>query len=158
LGRPAQQRGSAALSQGLPALRSYVTDTHCLVWYLGAPTRLGPLARHASAEAAAGRARIIVPVIVLAEIIFAVEHGRIRADVPQIIRRIRSLAYFRIIPLRLVTTLRLQTLTEIPEMHDRILVAEALVQKASLLTRDAAIAKSTPTYLRTGRISLSRSG
>lgn len=32
-------------------------------------------------EATAGRARIIVPVIVLAEIVFIVERGRVRADV-----------------------------------------------------------------------------
>ncbi len=65
-----------------------------------------------------------------------------RADVPQLIHRIRSAAYFRVVPLRLVTILRLQTLTEIPEMHDRILVAETLARKASLITRDQAITNS----------------
>lgn len=50
-------------------MTGYVADTHSLVWYLGSPDRLGPLARRAFAEANAGRARIYVPVIVLAEII-----------------------------------------------------------------------------------------
>lgn len=90
----------------------------------------------------AGRAQVILPVIVLAESIFAVERGRVRADVRQIIRRIRSLDYLRIVPLRLVTTLRLQGRTEIPERHHRILVAETLVRKGSRLTRDEAITNS----------------
>ncbi|MBI3013459.1 MAG: PIN domain-containing protein, partial [Candidatus Tectomicrobia bacterium] len=123
-------------------LTTYIADTHSLVWYLGSPPRLGPFARHAFAEAVASRARIIIPVIVLAEIIFAVERGKIRADVPQLIHSIRSASYFRVVPLRLVTILRLQTLTEIPEMHDRILVAETLARKASLITRDQAITNS----------------
>jgi PIN domain nuclease of toxin-antitoxin system len=90
----------------------------------------------------AGQATIILPVIVLAEIIFAVERGRVRADVRKIIRRIRSLRYFRVVPLRLTTILRLQTLTEIPEMHDRIIVAETLLRKGTLITRDATITTS----------------
>jgi len=38
--------------------------------------------------------------------------------------------------------LRLRTLAGIPEMHDRILVAEALSRRASLLRRDEAVTKS----------------
>ena len=78
----------------------------------------------------------------MAEIVFAVERGKIRADVRQIVRRIRSLGYLQVAPLRLVTTLRLQTLPEISEMHDRILVAETLARKGSLITRDEAITNS----------------
>jgi PIN domain nuclease of toxin-antitoxin system len=139
---PPGEADSVALPERPPTLNTYVADTHSLVWYLGTPARLGPLARDAFAEAASGRARVIIPVIVLAEIIFAVERGRIRADVRQIIRRIRSVAYLRVSPLRLATILRLQTLRQIPEMHDRILVAETLVRKGSIITRDEAITNS----------------
>jgi len=38
--------------------------------------------------------------------------------------------------------LRLRTLTGIPEMHDRILVAETLLRKGSLISRDEIIARS----------------
>jgi PIN domain nuclease of toxin-antitoxin system len=119
---------------------TYVADTHSLIWYLGAPNRLGPLARHDFADAAAGRARIIVSVIVLAEIVFIVERGRVRADVRDIIRRVRSSPTFEIAPLTLATVLRLYTLTGVPEMHDRLLVEDALPRKAHLITRDRTIA------------------
>ena len=119
-----------------------MADTHSLIWYLGSPARLGAGACQAFAEAVIGKARIVIPVIVLAEIIFVVERGRVRADVAQITARLRSLPFFRIVPLRLATVLRLQTLTDIPEMHDRILVAETLLRKASLISRDETIARS----------------
>jgi PIN domain nuclease of toxin-antitoxin system len=75
-------------------------DTHSPIWYLGAPDRLGSRARHAFAEATAGRGRIIVSVIVLAEIAFIVERGRVRADVRDIIRRVPSSPPLRLLPSR----------------------------------------------------------
>lgn len=123
-------------------MTAYVADTHSLVWYLGAPDRLGPGARRAFAEAASGRARVYIPVIVLAELVFIVERGKIQADVGDIFRRLRSLPAFSILSLRLETVRRLQDLTGIPEMHDRIIAAEALIRKASVITRDRAVTES----------------
>jgi len=121
---------------------AYVADTHSLVWYLGSPDRLGLLARRAFAEANAGRARIYVPVIVLAELVFIVERGRIHADVQGILRQLRTLPAFSVLPLRLATIQRLPALNSIPEMHDRLIAAEALAHKASVITRDRAIAEA----------------
>ncbi len=117
----------------------YVADTHSLVWYLGSPERLGSRARGAFAEAAAGRARIYVPVIVLAELAFIVERGKIHADVREIVRQLRRLPTFAILPLRVATVQRLPSLSAIPEMHDRLIAADALAHKASVITRDRAI-------------------
>lgn len=123
-------------------MTTYIADTHSLIWYLGAPDRLGSSARRAFAEATSGRARIIVPVIVLAEIVFIVERGRVRADAGDILRRIRSSRAFEVVPLTLATILRLPTLVQVPEMHDRLLVAEALARKAPLISCDRAIAEA----------------
>jgi PIN domain nuclease of toxin-antitoxin system len=120
----------------------YVADTHSLVWYLGAPERLGPLARLAFTEAAIGRARIYVPVIVFAELVFIVERGKIHADVHGIVRQLRALPAFSILPLRLSIIRRLPALGSVPEMHDRLIGAEALAHKASVITRDRAIAEA----------------
>ena len=56
----------------------YVTDTHSLLWYLGGSPKLSSKAKQAFDEAHAGRAKIIVPII----------------------------------------------LTQIPEMHDRLIACE----------------------------------
>jgi len=68
----------------------YVTDTHSLLWYLGGSPKLSSKAKQAFDEAHAGRAKIIVPII----------------------------------------------LTQIPEMHDRLIACEALLWKAKLITAD----------------------
>lgn len=72
---------------------------------------------------------------------FIVERGRVRADVQDIIRRIRSSRTFEVVPLTLATVLRLRTLVQVPEMHDRLLIAEALARKAHLITCDRTIAE-----------------
>jgi PIN domain nuclease of toxin-antitoxin system len=42
----------------------YITDTHSLLWYFARPKLLGPGATAAFAEVAAGKANLIVPVVV----------------------------------------------------------------------------------------------
>jgi PIN domain nuclease of toxin-antitoxin system len=79
---------------------------------------------------------------VLAELVFIVERGRIHADVQGILRQLRTLPAFSVLPLRLATIQRLPALTSIPEMHDRLIAAEALAHKASVITRDRAIAEA----------------
>jgi len=56
----------------------YVPDTHALVWYLTADKQLGKQAKAALASVDAGRHQAVIPVIVLAEIMYLEEHGRIQ--------------------------------------------------------------------------------
>ncbi|MBM4432127.1 MAG: type II toxin-antitoxin system VapC family toxin [Chloroflexi bacterium] len=66
----------------------YVTDTHSLLWYLSASPRLSVAAKQAFDKAQAGKAKVLVPVIVIAEMIFLIEKGRVETDVDRIINRI----------------------------------------------------------------------
>ncbi len=120
----------------------YVADTHGLIAYLSAPARLGSRGRRAFAEAVAGQAEIVIPVIVFAEMIFAVERGRVQLDVAAIVQRIQTLPYFRIVPLTLERVLELANITAIPELHDRMIVAETLAQQATLITHDLRVRRS----------------
>ena len=120
----------------------YVVDTHALIFYLGAPVRLGSAACRAFAEAVAGQAEIIVPVVVLAELVFAVERGRVQLDIPRLITQMQALPYFRIVLLTLARVLDLRTTTGIPELHDRMIVCETLVHNGTLITRDARVRHS----------------
>ncbi len=54
----------------------YVADTHSLLWYLYDVPRLGSRAEVASREVSAGRATLLIPAIVLAEIVHIVERRR----------------------------------------------------------------------------------
>jgi len=123
-------------------MADYVTDTHGLLWYFTYPQRLGLQAAAAFAEVDAGNANLFVPVIVLAEIIFAIESGRFQAQFDPMLSGLQAISNVRIVDLSLARTLDLRTLTAIPEMHDRMIVAEALARNATLITRDQAITAS----------------
>lgn len=117
----------------------YVADTHGLLWYFARPKLLGPGARTAFDLIATGQADLIVPVIVLAELLFAIESKPVSADFDLVLGRLQASPNVRIVDLTLACTLHLRTLRAIPEMHDRLIVAEALAHGATLITRDAAI-------------------
>jgi PIN domain nuclease of toxin-antitoxin system len=91
---------------------------------------------------AAGEAGLIVPVIVLAELIFAIENKPVNADFERILRYLQASPTVSIVELTLTRTLDLRVLSAIPEMHDRMIVAEALAHGASLITCDQAITAS----------------
>jgi len=118
----------------------YVTDTHALLWYLARPERLGAQARQAFDEVKSGKATIIVPAIVLAELIWTIERGRIQTDLQRVLATICK--HYIITPLIPADVLKLPELTNIPEMHDRMIVAEAKRRNAPVITRDENISRS----------------
>jgi PIN domain nuclease of toxin-antitoxin system len=123
-------------------MADYLADTHSLLWYFTRPQRLGPDATAAFAEIAAGTANLIVPVIVLAELILIVEHKPISADFDHVLRQLQASSNVSIADLSLARILDLRTLTAIPDMHDRFIVAEALARGATLITHDQTITAS----------------
>ena len=123
-------------------MKTYVADTHALIFYLSEPARLGSHARKAFAEAVRGEAEIVLPVIIFAELIFAVERGRVKLDVASVVRQVKDTSFFQVAPLTLEHLLAIRTMTAIGELHDRIIAAEALAQQAGLITRDANVRKS----------------
>ena len=121
----------------------YVTDTHSLLWYLHNPKRLGPAAATAFGQVAANEADLIVPVIVIAEIIYVLQAGKVTVDFESVLTRLQASPNVAIAPLTLEHALALRTLTAVPEMHDRMVVAEAHLRNAALITRDQTITASS---------------
>ena len=121
----------------------YVTDTHSLLWYLHNPKRLGPAAAMAFGQVAANEADLIVPVIVIAEIIYVLQAGKVTVDFESVLTRLQASPNVAIAPLTLEHALALRTLTAVPEMHDRMVVAEAHLRNAALITRDQTITASS---------------
>lgn len=75
--------------------------------------------------------------------IFVIENKPISADFDRILHHLQASPNVHIVELSLARTLDLRTLTAIPEMHDRMIVAEALARQASLITRDRTITTSS---------------
>ena len=120
----------------------YVADTHALVWYLSGSPLLGETARRAFDEAASSESRVIVPVISLAELVMMIEKGRSGVDVAAVMAALRATPGFEIRPLTPEVALSIQSLTALPDIHDRLIVAEAIADKATLITRDQSITAS----------------
>ncbi len=117
----------------------YVTDTHSLLWYLYDIPRLGPEARAAFDAISGGDAVLLIPAIVLAEVVYVVERRRHDIDVSEVLDQIAAADNFQVLPFDLDGARALISLTKIPEIHDRMIVAAAHAYNAPLITRDEAI-------------------
>lgn len=120
----------------------YVSDTHALLWYLGGSPQLSMTARAAFDEAVSGSNQVIVPAIVLAELVMLAEKRRGAIDVNRIVATLQSIPGFRLTSLSPEVAIRIQSLTVLPDIHDRLIVAEALESGAALITRDRLITAS----------------
>lgn len=120
----------------------YVADTHALVFYLDDDARLGARARQAFMDAEAGTARIVVPMIVLAELAWIAERGRIGLNIQDVLQGLSEHPAFELAPLDEERIRAFVQLTSVPEMHDRLIATEARLRNATLLTRDAELTAS----------------
>ncbi|MBI2972051.1 MAG: PIN domain-containing protein [Candidatus Aenigmarchaeota archaeon] len=125
----------------------YVTDTHPFLWYLAEDKRLSKAAKVVFDSVEAGNATIIVPTIVLAESLHILEKGRFSVKFMDIVRKIDEGWNYSAIPLDVRVIKRIEELTKLSELHDRIIVASADILGAELITKDAAIKQSG--YVRT---------
>lgn len=123
-------------------MSDYVADTHSLLWYFTRPQRLGPKAAEAFTQVATSQARLIVPVIVIAELILLLEHKPAIGRLDVILQRLQDSPNVDLPDLTLARTLDLRTLTAIPDIHDRFIVAEAVGRGLPLITHDQTITAS----------------
>ena len=124
-----------------PAAR-YVVDTVALILHLEERS-MGSAARQAFADTAQGRAEMYIPAMVLAEILYLTERGRITATLTDAKRYLDEHPQCREAPLDLDVVAMARTITDIPELHDRLIAATAIHLGAPLITNDAKIRASS---------------
>ena len=124
----------------------YITDTHALIWHLQSHANLSSKAQTIFDDADNGEVVIFIPTIVLVEIIYLTEKGRIAQDLVQSVLQLlqSGSSNYQIAPLDLSTVQSLAQISRavVPDMPDRIIAATALTLSAPLLSRDSAIAQS----------------
>ena len=119
----------------------YVLDTHVLIWYFIGSKHLKRKHKEKIEEARNAGGRLLVPTIVLAEALAIAEKGKVKFDFQDMYQLIKNEPEFEIISF---TTEILEEImhTEIPEIHDRIIVATATFYRAGILTKDKIINES----------------
>jgi len=123
----------------------YVVDTHALVWFLEGNPRLGA---NAKAILESEDSELVVPVIALAEACWIIEHGRTSILAPaDFLSAVDADPRVTVISLDRSVLDKTLAITAIEEMHDRQIVATALLlidrmETAAVLTKDANIHNS----------------
>ncbi len=110
-------------------------DTHALLWWVTDDPRLSDAARDAILTA-----EVAVSVVSLWEIEIKRGLRRIDVDTRELIREVSQTEGFRMLEIRPTHVL---TLSELPVLHkdpfDRMLIAQALRDRLTLVSRDEAI-------------------
>ncbi len=124
----------------------YVTDTHALYWHLEGSPKLSETARQIFREADAGNHQIMIPSIVLVEMVYLVEKGRIDRKLAQkIFGQLDAIdGSYEVASLDSGTVEALQSIPRdaVPDMPDRIISATAYQLELPLITRDSKIQKA----------------
>lgn len=128
------------MTSSTPA-NEFVTDTMALVLRVE-KRRMGERAKAAFAALEAGSATIYVPGIVLAEILYLSERGRISASVEQVADYMRGHANCKEAPLNLAVIQTASCISDIPELHDRLIAATGRLLGLDIITADPAIEHS----------------
>ncbi len=129
----------------------YVTDTHALIWHLQSHTNLSPQVRAIFSQTDLGQAVIMLPSIVLVEMVYLAEKGRIATNLVNLVLQLlqTNSQNYQLAPLDLptVNNIALIPRTLVPDMPDRIIAATALALNLPLLSQDSAIAQGAQIQL-----------
>ena len=120
----------------------YVVDTHVLIWYFTGSKRLAPALRQKIDDIRNRNGRLLVPTIVLAEALAIAEKGKVEFDFPEMQRIIREEPEFEVISFSPEIFQTVVQVHNVPELHDRIIVATARFYGAGILTKDREILES----------------
>ena len=123
----------------------HVVDTHAIVWFLEGNPRLGKNARAILENA---DSELIIPLIVMAEACWIIEHGR--TSIPTVVDFLFAVdndPRVNVIPLDRSILDKTLSIDLIDEMHDRQIVATALLlmdegETVTVLTKDTNIRRS----------------
>ncbi len=123
-------------------LPRYVTDTHALVFFFAGSAQLTQAALRAFEEVAQGTAELLVPTIVLVELQYLEEKGRIDAGTAAKARQFVGRAprvTQAALDLPVADAVARVARDAVPDMPDRIISATALAHGAPLITKDSRI-------------------
>ena len=115
---------------------TYVLDAHALYWYLHDPARLSLAAEMAIDAVVAAHALGLVPAIVVAELYYLTVKLQEPVAPRALFSALGNSGGFSFPALGRPQLELLGELTEIPEMHDRLIAAEARLRGAIVVSRD----------------------
>ncbi len=122
-------------------MKQYVTDTMALVSYIG-KRKLPISAKQIFQMADLGQNEILIPAIVLVEVAYLSEKERIDVSLKDIFNHMATFPNYFEQPLSFEILTQSFKITDIPELHDRIIGGTALFLDLELITNDPKIQAS----------------
>ena len=119
----------------------YVLDTVALILWLE-KRRMGSDARRIFDLAELGKVNLYIPAMVLSEMMYLSERGRITASLRDVKMQIKKYPVCQVIALDFAVIEIAHQIKDIPELHDRLIAASARLLNVPLLTSDGAITDS----------------
>ncbi len=127
-------------------MSQYVTDTHALYWHLMESPKLSKKAQKIFRETDSGKNQILIPGIVLVEMVYLVEKGRVSESALQKVLGLLDTVggSYDVSPLDKDTVKALQKIprSAVPDLPDRIIAATAYQLGLPLITKDNKIKSS----------------
>ena len=123
-------------------MKHYVTDTMGLIRHLAKSEKLGKNASKIFEKADTDGCVVFIPAMVLMGILYLSEKNRISTTLPDVTQLVQNSTNYRIYPITTEVILKAKEITDIPELHDRIIAATAVLLGLDLISRDSVIGKS----------------
>jgi PIN domain nuclease of toxin-antitoxin system len=112
-------------------------DTHALYWFLEEPGKLSPK----SERILKNRPRLIISIIVFFELLYMERKSGGLISLEKVLERLKSYNH-RVAPVDTLVFRKSRVIDDNLELHDRIIVATALLAKTPLITKDRQISES----------------
>ena len=120
----------------------YLADTHALVWYLNEDANLSAEAKSIFEKAEQGETTIIIPTISLLELLFICKKKKYLLQFKALLQKLNEAISYTIYDLDFQVVMACTELDNIPEIHDRVITATAILTGATVITNDEDICRS----------------
>ncbi len=120
----------------------YLVDTVALVRHLRAARNLGSKARSILRQADTGQHRVFISGVTLMEIFYLSEKKRIPVDLESVRNLLIERDNYRVFPVDMDVVATAALIDDVPELHDRLIVATAKWLGVAILTNDPVISAS----------------
>ena len=115
---------------------NYIADTHALLWWFIDSPRISQTATGIFERCEQGKTVIFIPTIVIAESLSIFDKKRVSFDFKKLFTMINNCDNFMLIPLDYPILRKMIDLKDIPELHDKIIVATAKHLNLPIITKD----------------------
>lgn len=123
----------------MSALPLFCIDTHAIYWRRTASPKLSAAAAQVFDDGVQGKTALIVPYVVVAELFYLLEKQNQEGLYAPLLADFQMLPYYRLEPLAVPDLAALDSMPEIPEMHDRLIALAAKRLGATIVTKDSTI-------------------